>query len=91
MAQAKDVVRRGGRVGIMLNDPQIGLMGVVVKAVENVRGLALRGGDNAGEERPEPAGHVGVEDAAGINAVFRVDVAGARGPAAGAEVPAIRR
>ena len=89
MAEAKDVIRRAGGVGIMFPDPQIRLVGMVVKTVENVRGFALRGGDDAGEERPEPTGHMGVEDAARIDAVFRVDVARARGMAARAEILAI--
>jgi hypothetical protein len=83
------VVHRAGGVGIVLRDPQIRLVSMVVKTVENIRGFALCGGDDAGEERPKPARHMGVENAARIDAVFRIDVARPCGVAAGAEVLAV--
>ena len=61
-------------------------MGMEMEAVEDVGGFTLRGGDDAGRERPEPTRHMGIENAAGIDAVFCIDVAGACGTAAGAEI-----
>ncbi len=40
----------------MLRHPQVCLMGMVVEAVGNIRHFALRGGDNACEERPKLSG-----------------------------------
>jgi len=74
----------------MLGDAQVGLMRMIMQAVENVWRLAHRRGEHPRVEGIVSAGYVGVDDNAGINAVFRVDGAAGSGAAAGAEVLAVR-
>ena len=89
MHQGKDVIGEAGRVGVVLLDPQVGL--VVQQAVEHIGGIADADIHHAGAERRVLVGDMGVERPPWAAPVFRVDVAGALGLAAGAEVLAVRR
>jgi hypothetical protein len=73
----------------VLLDAQVGL--VVQQAVEHIGRVAHADVDHLGVERRVLVGDVGVERPPWAAAVFRVDVAGALGLAAGSEVLAVRR
>jgi hypothetical protein len=87
--QGEDVIGEPCRVGVVLLDAQVGF--VVQQAVEHVGRVAHADIDHLGVERRVLVGDVGVESPPWAAAVFRVDVAGALGLAAGAEVLAVRR
>ncbi len=87
--QREDVIGEACRVGVVLLDPQVGF--VVQQAVEHVGRVAHADVHDLGVERRVLVGDVGVERPPWAAAVFRVDVAGALGLAAGAEVLAVRR
>ncbi len=72
------------RVGVMLLDPQVGL--VVQQAVEHVGRIAHADVHDLGVKWRVLVRNVGVERPPWAAPVFRVDVAGALGLAAGAEV-----
>ena len=84
------MVCRASSVGVVLGDAQVGLMRLVMQAVENVWRLAHCRGDHRRVERSVSAGHMGIEDNAGINAVLGVDRAAGSSASAGAEILAIR-
>ena len=87
--QGEDVIGETGRVGVVLLDPQVGL--VVQQAVEHVGRVAHADVHDLGVERRVLVGDMGVERPPWAAAVFRIDVAGALGLAARAEVLAVRR
>ena len=87
--QREDVVREPCRVGVVLLDPQVGF--VIQQAVEHVGRVAHADVHDLGVERRVLVGDMGVERPPWAAAVFRIDVAGALGLAAGAEVLAVRR
>ncbi len=87
--QGEDVISETRRVGVMLFDAQVGF--VVQQAVEHVGRIAHADVHDLGVERRVLVGDVGVERPPWAATVFGVDVAGALGLAAGAEVLAIRR
>ena len=87
--QAKDVVGKTRRVGVVLLDPQVRFM--VQQTVEHVGGIAHPNIDHFGAERRVLVGDVGVEGAPRLGAVLRIDVTSALRLAAGAEVLAVRR
>ncbi len=89
MHQREDVVREPCRVGVVLLDPQVGF--VIQQAVEHVGRVAHADVHDLGVERRVLVGDMGVERPPWAAAVFRIDVAGALGLAAGAEVLAVRR
>ena len=89
MHQGKDVIGEAGRVGVVLLDPQVGF--VIQQAVEHVGRVAHADVHDLGVERRVLVGDMGVERPPWAAAVFRIDVAGALGLAAGAEVLAVRR
>jgi hypothetical protein len=57
----------------VLDDAQIGLVGVMVQAVEHVRRFAHRRRNDPRVERSVMAGHMRVEHRTGVDAVFGVD------------------
>ncbi len=77
------------RVGVVLLDAQVGL--VVQQAVEHVGRVAHADVHDLGVERRVLVGDVRVKRPPWAAAIFRVDVPGALGLAAGAEVLAVRR
>ncbi len=87
--QCEDVIGEARRVGVVFLDPQVGF--VVQQPVEHVGRIAHADVDHLGVERRVLVGDVGVERPPWAAAVFRVDVAGAFGLAAGSEVLAVRR
>ncbi len=87
--QGEDVIGEARRVGVMLLDPQVGL--VVQQAVEHVGRIAHADVHDLGVKWRVLVRNVGVERPPWAAPVFRVDVAGALGLAAGAEVLAVRR
>ena len=87
--QREDVIGETCRVGVVLLDAQVGF--VVQQAVEDVGRIAHTDVDHLGVERRVLVGDVGIERPPRTAAVFRIDVAGALGLAAGAEVLAVRR
>ena len=87
--QREDVIREPCRVGVVLLDAQVGF--VVQQAVEHVGRVAHADVHDLGVERRVLVGDMGVERPPWAAAVFRVDVAGALGLAAGAEVLTVRR
>ena len=87
MHQGKDVIGEAGRVGVVLLDPQVGL--VVQQAVEHIGGIADADIHHAGAERRVLVGDMGVEQPSRLTAVLRVDVSGALAPAASPETLAI--
>ncbi len=84
-----NVIGEARRVGVMLLDPQVGL--VVQQAVEHVGRIAHADVHDLGVKWRVLVRNVGVERPPWAAPVFRVDVAGALGLAAGAEVLAVRR
>ena len=74
--QGEDVIGEAGRVGVVLLDPQVGL--VVQQAVEHIGGIAHADIHHAGAERRVLVGDMGVEQPSRLTAVLRVDVSGAR-------------
>gem|GEM_PF-4351258 len=89
MHQREDVIGEARRVGVVFLDAQVGF--VVKQAVEHIGRVAHADIDDLGVERRVLVRDVGVERPSWAAAVFRVDVAGALGLAASAEVLAIRR
>ena len=87
--QREDVIGEARRVGVVLFDPRVGF--VVQQAIEHVGRVAHADIHDLGVERRVLVGNVGIERPPRTAAVFRVDVAGALGLAAGAEVLAVRR
>ncbi len=87
--QRKDVIGESGRVGVVFLDAQVGF--VVQQAVEHVGRVAHADVHYLGVERCVLVGDVGIERPPWAAAVFRVDVAGALGLAASAEVLTVRR
>ena len=87
--QRENVIGEARRVGVVLLDPQVGF--VVQQPVEYIGRVAHADIDHLGVERCVLVGDVGVERPAWAAAVFRIDVAGTLGLAAGTEVLAIRR
>ena len=87
--QGEDVIGEARRVGVMLLDPQVGL--VVQQAVEHVGRIAHADVHDLGVKWRVLVRNVGVERPPWAAPVFRVDVAGALGLAARAEVLAVRR
>ena len=83
--------RRPSGIGVVLDNTQIGLVGMMVQTVEHVRRFAHRRRNDPRVKRPIIAGHVGVEDRAGIDAIFGVDGTAALRAATGPEILAIRR
>jgi len=83
------VIRGTGGIGVVLANPQISLVSVMVQAVQNVWRFALGCSDDAREIWPISPGNLGIENAAGVDAIFCIDVAGTGGAAAGSEVLAI--
>ena len=81
MAEAKHVIRRAGGVGVVLDDAQIGLVGMMVQAVEHVRRFAHRRRNDPRVERSVMAGHVRIEHRARVDAVFGVNGAARSGAA----------
>ncbi len=80
--QGEDVIGEARRVGVMLLDPQVGL--VVQQAVEHVGRIAHADVHDLGVKWRVLVRNVGVERPPWAAPVFRVDVAGALGLAAGA-------
>ncbi len=87
MHQGKDVIGEAGRVGVVLLDPQVGL--VVQQAVEHIGGIADADIRHAGAERRVLVGDMGIEQPSRLATVLRVDVPGALAPATRAEALAI--
>ena len=87
--QREDVIGEARRVGVVLFDPQVGF--VVQQAIEHIGRVAHADVHDLGVERRVLVGYVRVERPPWAAAVFRVDVAGALGLAAGAEVLTVRR
>nr|CAH0654097.1 Mobilization_integration [Citrobacter youngae] len=79
MHQGKDVIGEAGRVGVVLLDPQVGL--VVQQAVEHIGGIADADIHHAGAERRVLVGDMGIEQPSRLATVLRVDVPGALAPA----------
>ncbi len=75
MHQGKDVIGEAGRVGVVLLDPQVGL--VVQQAVEHIGGIADADIHHAGAERRVLVGDMGIEQPSRLATVLRVDVPGA--------------
>ena len=90
MTEAEHMIGRAGGIGVVLGDAQVGLVRVMVQPVENVGRLAHRRRDHPGVERSVLAGHVSIEDHAGVDAVLGVDGAAGSGATAGAEILAVR-
>ena len=88
MHQRENVIGEARRVGVMLLDPQVGL--VVQQAVEHVGRVAHADVDHLGVERRVLVGDVGIESPSWTAAVLRVDVPRALGLVAGSEVLAVR-
>ena len=87
MAECKDVIGEASGVGVVLLDPQIGLM--VEQAIENMRGITGIRGDHLGIEGRVLVGDVGVEEHTRLIAVAEIDLPGLLSASAGAETLAI--
>ena len=85
--QGEDVIGEAGRVGVVLLDPQVGL--VVQQAVEHIGGIADATFTTRGAERRVLVGDMGIEQPSRLATVLRVDVPGALAPATRAEALAI--
>ena len=73
------MISRAGGVGVVLDDAQIGLVSVMVQTIEHVGRFAHRCRNDPRVNRSIMAGHVRVENSAGVDAVFGVDgTAGSR-------------
>ena len=83
MAERENVIGESGRVGVVLLDPQIGL--VVEKAVKDVRRIAGIRGDHLGIEGRVLVGNVGVEKHTGLVAIAKINLPGLLSAPAGAE------
>ena len=68
MAEAEHVIRRTGGVGVMLEDARIGLLSMMVQAVEHKGRFAHRCRNDPRIERSVMAGHVRIEHRAGVDA-----------------------
>ena len=86
-AERKDMIGEAGRVGVVLLDPQVGLM--VEKAVENVRGIEGVRGDHLGIKGRVLVGDVGVEEHARLVSIAQIDLPGLLSAPAGAETLAV--
>ena len=84
MAECKDLIGEASDVGVMLLDPQIGLM--VEQAIENMRCITGIRGDDLGIEERVLIGDVGVEKHARFIAVAEIDLSGLLSAPAGAEM-----
>ncbi len=84
--QGEDVIGEAGRVGVVLLNPQVGL--VVQQAVEHIGGIADADIHHAGAQRRVLVGDMGIERP-WLATVLRVDVPGALAPATRAEALAI--
>jgi 2-keto-3-deoxy-L-rhamnonate aldolase RhmA len=73
MAKTEHMIRRASGVGVVLDDTQIGLVGVMVQTVEHARRFAHRCRNEPRVERSIMAGHVRAENRAGVDAVFGID------------------
>ncbi|GHL84141.1 hypothetical protein ECZU36_58150 [Escherichia coli] len=69
------MIGEAGRVGVVLLDPQVGL--VVQQAVEHIGGIADADIHHAGAERRVLVGDMGIEQPSRLATVLRVDVPGA--------------
>ncbi len=85
--QGEDVIGEASRVGVVLLDPQVGL--VVQQAVEHIGGVAHADIHHAGAERRVLVGDMGVKQPPRLAAVLRIDVPGTLAPAASPEALAI--
>jgi len=70
VAERKNVIGETRRFGVMLLNPQIGLM--VEQAIENMRRITGIRGDDLGIERSVLVGDVGVKEHARLIAVARL-------------------
>ena len=86
--QAKDVIGKARRVGVVLLDAQVGL--VVQQAIQHIGRVAHADIDHLGAERRVLVGDMGVEGAAWLRSVLWIDVAGALSLAANTEVLPVR-
>ena len=86
MTKPKHVICCTGGIGVVLGDTQIGLVRMMMQPVENVRRLTHCCRDHSSVEWSVSAGHMRVEDNAGIDAVLCVDSATRSCTAAGAEI-----
>lgn len=73
MTESEDVIREACGIGVVLFDPQLGL--VIKQAVEHMRGIANGGVDDLGMEGRVLIGDVSVEGHARIIPIFRVHLA----------------
>lgn len=87
--QREHVVGEAGRVRVVLLDAQNRL--VVKHPVEHIGRIAHADVDDFGTERRVRIRNMGVDHLPRFGAVLRIDVAGAFGPASGAEALTIRR
>ena len=91
VAKAEDVVCRAGGVGVVLGDAQVGLVRVVHQAVQHVRRLTDRRGDDLSVEGVVAPGDVRVDHEPRVDAVLGVDRAAAAGASTRPEVLAVGR
>jgi hypothetical protein len=91
VAEAEHVIRRTGGVCVVLDDAQIGLVGVMVQTVEHVRRFAHRRRNDPRVEWSVMAGHMRVEHRAGIDAVFGIDGPARTRATSGPEILSVRR
>ena len=82
------MVSGAARIGVMLLDPKTGLM--VQQAIENMRRLARRRGDDLGVIRAELIGGMGVERHARLVAMASVHVRDRLAMAAGLKILPVR-
>jgi hypothetical protein len=76
VAEREDLVGEPGGVGVVLFDAQLGF--VIQKAIEHMGRVADIGVDHLGVERRVLIGQMGIEQDAGLAAVFGVAVAAGR-------------
>ena len=89
VAERKDMIGKAGRVGVVLLDPQIGLM--VEQTIENMRRIAGIRGNHLGIEGRVLVGDMGVKEHAWLVAIAQIDLPGLLSAPAGAEALAVRR
>ena len=77
------MVRKAGSVGVVLLDPQVGLM--VEETIENMRGIACIRRNHLGIEGCVLIGDVGVKEHAWFIAITQIDLPGLLSASAGAE------
>jgi hypothetical protein len=85
------VIRRSGGVSVMLEDAQIGLVGMMVQAIEHVRRFTHRHRNDPRVGRPVMTGHVRIEHRAGVDAVFGIDGTARARTASDPEILPVRR